>query len=118
MMQITFRMVNIPIPDDPERRRIIFGGGVNIPENETRFPRTVIVYANTDMSSRHAWMSTPQEIEVVIDYETMMPPTRGMDQFTDGASFWYSEPHPVVRAEYRDFTTVQTWFETGPTNRG
>ena len=120
MLQVTYRMINIPIPDDPDQRRILFGDDVNRIGNETTFSRTMIVYATTDMSTRNAWMSTPQEILMIIDYNTMMPPVppaRDMERFEDGVSYWYSEPHPDVRNEYRDFTTVQTWSDFGRTDR-
>ena len=120
MLQVTYRMINIPIPDDPDQRRILFGEYANEIGEETTFSRTMIVYATTDMSSRNAWMCTPQEITLVIDYNTMMPPvppTERMEQFVDGACYWYSEPRPVVRNDYREFTSVQTWSEFGRTDR-
>ena len=59
-------------------------------------------------------METPQQIEVIIDYETMGGAWgKNMNGFTRGVRYTYTEPNPAILQQYRTLLDVQTWFERG-----
>ena len=111
-------MINIPIPEDEERRRAIFGDAV-IDENVRTFSRTFHIYAsNIDLSSRRAFLVNPQEIEILIDYNTMRAPL-GLDaRFHRGVAYNFSEPHGENLQDYQDTTRTETWIDYDPETFG
>ena len=117
-MEVVFRMINIPIPEDEERRRAIFGDAV-IDENVRTFSRTFRIYAsNIDLSSRRAFLVNPQEIEILIDYNTMRAPL-GLDaRFHRGVAYSFSEPHGENLQDYQDTTRTETWIDYDPETFG
>ena len=74
-MEVTFRMINIPISADPERRRAIFRNADIEFGNVQTFSKTFSVVASgLDIWSRNGFLCNPHEIQVIIDYNTMGPP--------------------------------------------
>ena len=114
-MDITFKMINIPIPNDQERRQAIFGNAEIDYENEKVFSRTFTVSApGIDFSSRNAFLVNPHEVEVVIDYNTMRAPVNLEGQTHEGVHYEFSEPNPRVLDEYRICVETETWVDHDP----
>ena len=114
-MDITFKMINIPMPDDPDRREAIFGDADIDFENETVFSRTFTVSASgIDYSSRNAFLVNPHEVEVVIDYNTMRAPVSLEGQAHQGVHYEFSEPNPQVLTDHRTWVESETWVDYNP----
>ena len=65
------------------------------------------------MSTRNAFLSTPHEIEVVIDFNTMRAPDGLPHYFQDGVNYEFSQLNPVVLGDYRVVQEVETWLGWG-----
>ena len=114
-MDITFKMINIPMPEDPARREAIFGDADIDYENETVFSRTFTVSASgIDYSSRNAFLVNPHEVEVVIDYNTMRAPVSLEGQAHQGVHYEFSEPNPQVLTDHRTWVESETWVDYNP----